>query len=107
MVSDKLFGSVGYIKISTFGSENAASETEAAIKALNKAGAKSYIVDLRDNGGGYVAQAFSITAMFLDRGEFATVKGNKDGKPYTWEMQVTATKLEEGKRQRVYPRACR
>ncbi len=63
-----MIGSVGYIKISTFGSENAASETEAAIKALNKAGAKSYIVDLRDNGGGYVAQAFSITAMFLDQG---------------------------------------
>lgn len=95
VVSYRMIGSVGYIKISTFGSENAASETEAAIKALNKAGAKSYIVDLRDNGGGYVAQAFAITGMFLDKGEFATVKGNKDGKPYTWEMTVTATTLEE------------
>ncbi len=95
VVSYRMIGSVGYIKISTFGSENAASETEAAIKALNKAGAKSYIVDLRDNGGGYVAQAFAITGMFLDQGEFATVKGNKDGKPYKWEMTVTKTELEE------------
>jgi carboxyl-terminal processing protease len=95
VVSYRMIGSVGYIKISTFGSENAASETEAAIKALNKAGAKSYIVDLRDNGGGYVAQAFAITGMFLDQGEFATVKGNKDGKPYTWLMTVTKTELEE------------
>ncbi|MBX9951374.1 MAG: S41 family peptidase [Candidatus Obscuribacterales bacterium] len=95
VVTYRMIGTVGYIKIATFGSENVASETEAALKALNKAGAKSYVVDLRDNGGGYVAQAFSITGMFLDQGEFATVKGNKDGKPYTWEMTVTATKLEE------------
>ena len=105
VVSYKMIGSVGYIKISTFGSENAASETEAALKALNKAGAKSYIVDLRDNGGGYVAQAFSITAMFLDQGEFATVKGYKDGKPYTWEMNVTTTKLEEKENGTVSTRA--
>ncbi len=95
VVSYRMIGSVGYIKISTFGSENAASETEAAIKALNKLGAKSYIVDLRDNGGGYVAQAFAITGMFLDQGEFATAKGNKDGKPYSWVMTVTKTELEE------------
>ncbi len=95
VVSYRMIGNVGYIKITTFGSENAASETEAAIKALNKAGAKSYIVDLRDNGGGYVAQAFAIAAMFLDQGDFATAKGHKDGKPYTWELKVTKTTLEE------------
>lgn len=95
VVTYRMIGSVGYIKIATFGSENAASETEAALKALNKAGAKSYIVDLRDNGGGYVAQAFSITGMFLDQGEFATVKGYKDGKPYLEVMTVTKTTLED------------
>ncbi|MBA3860167.1 MAG: hypothetical protein C0507_24940 [Cyanobacteria bacterium PR.3.49] len=95
VVTYKMIGTVGYIKISTFGSENAASETEAAIRALNKAGAKAYIVDLRDNGGGYVAQAFSITGMFLDQGEFATVKGHRHGKPYTEVMTVTKTSLED------------
>ncbi len=95
VVTYRMIGSVGYIKIATFGSENAASETEAAIKALNKAGAKSYIVDLRDNGGGYVAQAFAITGMFLDQGEFAQVKGYKDGKQYLEVMTVTKTTLED------------
>jgi C-terminal processing protease CtpA/Prc len=95
VVTYKMIGSVGYIKISTFGSENAASETEAAIRALNKAGARAYIVDLRDNGGGYVAQAFAITGMFLDQGEFATVKGHRHGKPYTEVMTVTKTTLED------------
>ncbi len=95
VVTYRMIGKVGYLKIETFGSENTASETEAALKALNKAGATSYIVDLRDNGGGYVAQAFSITSMFVDGGEFATMKGTKDGKPYIEVMTVTKTTLED------------
>lgn len=95
VVTYRMIGSVGYIKIATFGSENTAKETEAAIRALNKAGAKAYIVDLRDNGGGYVAQAFAITGMFLDQGEFATVKGHRNGKPYEEVMTVTKTTLED------------
>lgn len=95
VVSYRMIGTVGYIKIETFGSNNAASETEAALNALNKAGAKSYILDLRDNGGGYVHQAFSIAAMFLNEGEYASAKGTKNGKPYLWEMTITKTGLEE------------
>lgn len=86
---------IGYIKIKTFGSSNAASETEAALKALNKAGATAYVLDLRDNGGGYINQAFSIFAMFVDSGQFATIKGTKDGKPYLEELTVTARHLED------------
>lgn len=95
VVSHRMIGTVGYIKIETFGSENAASETEKALNELNKLGARSYIVDLRDNGGGYVAQAFSITSMFIDSGEFAQMKGHRNGKPYLEVMTVTKTSLED------------
>lgn len=88
-----LAGSVGYVRITTFGSTNAKSETEAALRALNKAGAKAYIVDLRDNGGGYINQAHGIFAMFVDQGTFATIKGMKDGKQYLEVLSVTTKNL--------------
>lgn len=88
-------GGIGYVKITTFSSDNTKSETEAALKALNKAGARGYIIDLRDNGGGYIAQSLAVFSMFVDKGEFATEKGFYKGKAYLNELRVTASALEE------------
>ncbi|HEY9787056.1 MAG TPA: S41 family peptidase [Candidatus Obscuribacterales bacterium] len=95
VTSSLVNGNIGYIKIRTFGSEHAASETEAALKALVKLGAKSFVVDLRDNGGGYINQAFAVYAMFTDSGVFATIKGTKDGNTYLEELIVQAKQLED------------
>lgn len=82
---------IGYIRIRTFGSVNTSDEVEAALKALPNA--KAYIIDLRDNGGGYVWQAFRTFALFVDKGTFTTMKGMSGGKAYSEELEVTATKL--------------
>ncbi len=55
---------IGYIPLQTF-NENAADEVEAAAKDLLSQGARGLVLDLRDNGGGIVEQALSISSMFL------------------------------------------
>ena len=55
----------GYIKLSRFG-ETTVEEFERALDELKTYGAKKLIVDLRDNGGGYLNAAVSLADLFLD-----------------------------------------
>ncbi len=55
--------SIGYIKISRFGSKTH-TRTEKLLKRLLDQGAKSFILDLRDNPGGSTRAARAIVSMF-------------------------------------------
>jgi carboxyl-terminal processing protease len=59
---------VGYIPLQTF-NENATEEVEDAAKRLIADGAKSFVLDLRDNGGGIVEQALAVSTLFLKDGQ--------------------------------------
>ena len=68
---------VGYIRISTF-SEQTQEGLDAALSAIKtKAGAnlKGYVIDLRNNAGGLLDQAVSVTDTFLERGEIVSTRG--------------------------------
>ncbi|MGE5626928.1 MAG: S41 family peptidase [Solirubrobacterales bacterium] len=74
---------IGYISITSFG-ENTANEFGAALKKLNTSNPDSYIVDIRNNGGGYMNSATDIAGYFI--GENVVLKGYKksgDGYIYT------------------------
>lgn len=58
---------VGYIILYEFAGESQA-EFASALAALKEEGAKSLVVDLRDNGGGWVDAAVQIADLFLDEG---------------------------------------
>lgn len=64
MVND----SVGYISISRFGATTTDEVTEAMDK-LRRRGMRHIIVDLSDNGGGYLRAATEIANIFLDKGD--------------------------------------
>jgi len=69
-----LFGSVGYVPLSTF-NENAAEELEKAIRDVTRRGAKGVIVDLRGNPGGILDQSLTVSNLFLKSGmEIASVR---------------------------------
>ncbi|KRM08243.1 carboxy-terminal processing protease [Liquorilactobacillus ghanensis DSM 18630] len=55
---------VGYVQVSTF-SENTAKEFKAELKNLQKKGAKSFIIDMRDNPGGLMDQALKMSSIFV------------------------------------------
>jgi len=54
----------GYLRIDTFGSETS-SLFAASLENLRRQNPASYIVDLRDNGGGYVQTALDIAGYFI------------------------------------------
>lgn len=63
-----LDGGVGYLPLQQF-TEKSGDETEAAVRRLLTAGAKSLILDLRGNGGGYTDQAVQVANLFLPQGD--------------------------------------
>ncbi len=59
---------VGYIQISTFGSDTASLINKAAGE-LKAQGAKKVILDLRNNGGGYLDAGVDVASEFLTNGK--------------------------------------
>lgn len=57
----------GYIRVSSFGAETA-KEFAKALADLRKQGMKNLIIDLQDNGGGYLSAAVELAQMFLPKG---------------------------------------
>jgi len=58
---------VGYVQIFQF-AEPTAREAKKAIEELKNAGAKAYVIDLRNNGGGLVNQSVEVASQFLQDG---------------------------------------
>jgi carboxyl-terminal processing protease len=72
-----LDGGIGYVPLQTF-SENASDELTLAVERLRKEGARSLILDLRDNPGGILDQALSVSDLFLQEGqEIASVRARQ------------------------------
>jgi carboxyl-terminal processing protease len=74
-----LDGEVGYLQLSTFG-DDAASSFYAGVEDLKSQGAKALVLDLRQNGGGYVNAAVDIASAFVPKGEPILWEVGKDGK---------------------------
>ncbi|MDE6166821.1 MAG: hypothetical protein K2F58_06995 [Muribaculaceae bacterium] len=58
----------GYIRVSSFG-EHTADEFADACAKLKKSGMRNLIIDLQDNGGGYLKAAVDMATMFLAKGD--------------------------------------
>lgn len=62
-----LIDRIGYIKVNTF-ARTTYNEFYQALNDLRRSGARQYIVDLRDNGGGLMDQAIAMVNEFLPAG---------------------------------------
>ncbi len=58
----------GYIRVSRF-AEETAEEVAEAMADLKKKGMKNVIIDLEDNGGGYLGSAYKMASHFLNYGD--------------------------------------
>ena len=68
----------GYIKINRF-AETTYDEFKIGLTNLKKQGAKSLVIDLRDNGGGYMEQATAIADELLKDQQLIVFTKNKKG----------------------------
>ena len=60
---------IGYINLANGFNYTTLDELDAALAELNKNGAKSLVLDLRDNPGGIVEQAVRVAEKFLEKGQ--------------------------------------
>lgn len=70
--------SVGLIKLNKF-TARSSEEVEQALRTLQNDGAKSIILDLRDNPGGLLSAAEEISDEFLAKGKMIVFTKNRDG----------------------------
>ena len=73
-------GAVEYVRIAGI-SDNAATQFEDAVRAARERGVTKFVVDLRDNPGGFVTGARTIASQFIDEG------------PIFWEEAADGTQV--------------
>ena len=78
-VESKILGvnkNIGYIKLKSF-NENSDKQFIKKIRNFEKQKLIGYIIDLRNNPGGLLNQAVTITDFFLEEGEIVSTKGRR------------------------------
>jgi carboxyl-terminal processing protease len=68
---------IGYIRISSFNEQTQPGLEKAIAEIKQKSGNKllGYVLDLRNNPGGLLTQAISVSDTFLDKGEIVSTRG--------------------------------
>jgi carboxyl-terminal processing protease len=66
-------GKIGYVALTVFGRETG-DELNAALDRLQKQGARALVLDLRDNGGGYLEAAIAVSSKFISSGPIVSVE---------------------------------
>ncbi len=87
-VHAKMENGIEYVQLSEFG-ETSGDEVRTAMLDGHAKGAKGYILDLRDNGGGFLETAVQISSLFVPQGTIvSTIR--RDGQRTTSEALGTA-----------------
>ena len=86
-----LGGNIGYIRLNSFSTESA-TEIEKAIQSLK--GAKGWIMDLRNNGGGYITAAQEISGFFPNVDKAFQLR-YKNQQPIIYDAISQPTKLSQ------------
>ncbi len=76
---------IGYVKITSFTSEQTADELEKQLQQLEKQDMQALIIDLRFNSGGYLTQAVEIVDKFVKEGLIVSTRPRLGSFPQ-WEV---------------------
>ena len=82
--ADLLESDIGYIRLTSF-NENSSKQIKNKIEELEKnQNISAYILDLRNNPGGLLSQAITISDFFLDNGEIVSTKSRQPSENRKW-----------------------
>jgi carboxyl-terminal processing protease len=81
-------GKIGYVELTVFGRDTGA-ELERALDRLQQDGARAIVMDLRDNGGGYLEAALDVSSKFIASGPIVSVE-SRGSNVTTYEAENTA-----------------
>lgn len=71
--SKMLANHIGYVALTVFGKDTGA-ELTTALDRLQQQGARAIVMDLRDNGGGYLDAAIAVSSKFIPSGPIVSVE---------------------------------
>ena len=86
--SRMLANKIGYVALTVFGRDTAA-ELTTALDRLSAQGARAFVMDLRDNGGGYLNAAVGVSSKFIPSGPIVSVE-SRQSQITTLEAENTA-----------------
>lgn len=81
-------GKIGYVELTVFGRDTG-SELTRALDRLQQEGARAIVMDLRDNGGGYLEAALDVSSKFIASGPIVSVE-SRASNVTTYEAEDTA-----------------
>lgn len=80
---------IGYVAILAFGKETP-DQFSMALDRLQAQGVRAYVLDLRNNGGGYVNSALDISSKFINNDPLVTVEEQGGSRVYTVQAPADA-----------------
>ncbi len=80
VLSRVLDNNVGYVRLTVFG-QTTGDELAHALTDFEKQGVKGYVLDLRNNGGGYLNAAVDVSSKFVAEGPIVSIDGRLE--PFT------------------------
>lgn len=72
-ITTEYLNGVGYIDIRQF-TQNTSELVQKAVEELEEQGAVSYVLDLRNNPGGYLNQAVNVASLFINSGNVVQIQ---------------------------------
>jgi carboxyl-terminal processing protease len=81
-------GKIGYVDLTVFGRDTG-DELTRALDRLQQEGARAIVMDLRDNGGGYLEAALDVSSKFIASGPIVSVE-SRASNVTTYEAENTA-----------------
>ena len=79
---------IGYVELTVFGRDTGM-ELTRALDRLQQQGARAIVMDLRDNGGGYLEAALDVSSKFIASGPIVSVE-SRASNVTTYEAEATA-----------------
>jgi len=79
-VRHRVEGDIGYLRVTTFNQQTSPGLKKAIETIQEELGDDllGYVIDLRNNPGGLLTEAISVSDFFLDRGEIVSTRGRQD-----------------------------
>ncbi len=97
-IKSNVEGDIGYIRISSFNEQTQPGLEKAIDKLKSEIGGnlKGYVIDLRNNPGGLLDQAISVSDTFLNSGEIVSTRGRNASE--TQRFSAQAGDMADGKK---------
>ena len=91
-VRAKMFDGIGYLRVTTFSEQTTSGLTKEIDEMFREHGDKlqGFVLDLRNNPGGLLNEAISVSDAFLERGEIVSTRGrhNENASSYHQSFQT-------------------